>query len=332
LDLSGLDPFLVGEGSFETLRDFKRKNLSTQLTGIDTVAKLSQSFDLGEVCVREDDTKDFCSEEIVVDTDDIEKVLLAAKKSLYDIFGFVEYKASLIDTPIREKDLIMSEEDLYMIDYLKQRGIKDYFYVVTLGTLLACEDLLIDRVQFRNVDNCSMCRSFDGKTFFVKHAIQQLCSGGVLVHPYCSGVLFPVVDRFTYRGPLLDVLNVTDEKFENVPKELYKEIVSLSDDLEYKKVIFTDMSSYLSSKGLTGDKVSVGTIIFVDDGSLVVHNGWVEGKNSLDFLNSWVSGQEHKEPLEIVAIENPEFFYIRGKKVVEVEGEYFDFETGRRIQ
>jgi len=328
LDLSSLDPFLVGEGSFESLKDFRKKNLSGQLFGIDSITKLAQASDLGEVRVREDDTKDFCSEEILVD--DLEKVFLEAKKDFYSIFGFLEYKSGLLDTPMREKDLILSEEDLYTIDYLQQQDFRDYFAVVSIGTLSACVDTLVHEVMFVNTDNCSMCRSFAGKIFPTRTLLQQLCSGSVLVHPFCSCGLFPVIDRFTYKGPLSDLLNSDIENVMNVPREFQKDICKLLPELDYGQIIFTDMSSYLSSKGLTSDKVSAGAVVYEDDGNLIIHDSWVSGKSPVDFLKNWISLREEK-CVDTKNIEDPEVFYLRGKKVVEVDGEYFDFETGRRI-
>ena len=102
------------------------------------------------------------------------------KKELFDIFDFLSIKSQALgNVPIREKDLVITDADRHIIEYIKNR-ITDYFTVTNIAFFQACLETGIRFVRFKKLDNCALCSAYDNYLFNVDTALNTCCQGNIL--------------------------------------------------------------------------------------------------------------------------------------------------------
>ena len=288
------DPFLIGEGSKFLMND-NRQDLS--MFDIDEEAQIVCENDLDEFVPK--------SEQIIV-----EDLFYEVKKTILERFGYIKRRSEQFSNQLfLEKDLIISPNDHYFIDFLKENSVSDKNTVDSIAQLCAYKELGFLKVKFYKVDDCPICNAFDGNVFVVEDLISSLCSNDHFSHLYASCNFVPVVED---RQMFSDYLNMEVEKVfvgetlvENFPMEYSEELLSILSNLKYKKVKFCDLSKFKDVK----------EEVVIDTGeSLYVNNKYCGDYSPIDFLKIYLNNNEEKI-VESVESNSEEVYYLNGKRV-----------------
>jgi len=337
--LKDFDDFFVGGASQHLMQAPSSPSLGWQLSNIRTVADLKRGAPPESIVEAEDDLDLFILDKVdVLDVAQYEQLFFAMKKRAFMIFDFMDIRsASLGDVPVREKDLVLDENDHYVMDYLREK-VTDYFAVASIATLLAYENMGVYSVKFRQTDGCALCRSLDGSIFPTGYLINLLGEGNHVSHRYCDCKLIPIIQREVYEGPLqghLDresVLVQEGQLLRSVPVELESELrmaaTLLPEDVH--EVSFIDMRVHLFKKEGGFDRE--GVVAFREGEALYVHNSYVGVHGPVEFLKSYAEEQKTPDAVEIAPQAEDEVFYLGGKKAIFRDGRYWDAATGERLK
>ena len=133
--------------------------------------------DLEHVLQVEDDLDEFVEDPIkLLDSASYESIFLKGKRSAYERFGYLQIKSCKSDVPLRERDLLLTEDDIYLIEHLCSITV-DYFAVEHMAELCAYREMGIDTVSFRHRDGCPLCLAFEGLFFSIEEAFTTVPYG-----------------------------------------------------------------------------------------------------------------------------------------------------------
>jgi hypothetical protein len=263
------------------------------------------------------------------------QLFFAAKKAAFKTFNFLSIKSSFKgDVPLSESDLILEEEDYYVLEYLRG-STKDYFRVQQIATLMAYREMGIELVRFQKRDTCPLCKAYDGLFYGVTHLLDLLGSGSDLVHPSCDVDWFPVIGREGYTGPLkgaLDLEEAMDEDcrtLRNVPVELSSDILAAVVGLPFKIVDFVNMAEYGLNDIDDLEDIS-GVVVYCKGDRMIVHNSYVGMRGPVQFIQEFKTAQVALDKIE-VGNADEEAFFVRGRAAVRREGSFWDAATGERL-
>lgn len=179
-----IDDFFVGKASAEKAFGCVRMQVG-QLSGVVNVSDLkkheeAEGFEVVDDLFYDVEIREF----------DIQKVYFEEKKKAYDRFNFVEYLASLVEVPVREKDLVLDDTDLYLIEFLQGNVCENS--VKGIATVLAFDYMGIGNVKFESKCSCDICQTLDGLVVPCSEVYEKLSRGGFVIHPDCECSWLPV--------------------------------------------------------------------------------------------------------------------------------------------
>lgn len=327
------DCFLLGDGNKDLLRGCNRSNTnrSAQLMGIVSVADLkSQPIESSTVEI-EQDLDDFKGPEPTQWFENlIEDYFYKAKKETFDKFNYVEQKSkALSGRLIREVDLVITDDDKYLIHYLIGSGVTDNFLFDSLAHLSALYEMGFREVRFTQKDNCALCTAYDGNLYDIKSLISLLGSGEYLVHEFCACSFIPVIKDRAKTKVIVDreEVYIGETLVKNLPIEFEDELYSLIEKSFYKEVHFIN---FLDNDGWSHE------VVTQSDNILYVHSGYLGNKSSFDYLKFWEENAKKsvKDSLSYSDedLQGLDVFYFEGRKIVEIDGFYIDIETKEIVQ
>jgi len=320
------DDFFVGAGSGKLVKSHSSpESFSDQLI---------LASDEIEIPIRNDLSR-FETEKIEVVGDDVfETLFLNGKKKAYNFVGYLDIKSVPMGEGIyNERDLLLGESDLQLIKELKFLT-KDYFAIHNLSILYAYLEMGIHEVMFKQHDECSMCIAYDGFIVNTRQAINVVCSGNGITHKYCDCEFFPVVYRENSYGALDNKLNtdvsLDGKELVNVPIEMESELIKHIEKIPNTIIEFLNIQTYMRMNNVEN---SVGVVVLEDEeGILFVHNSYINTKGPIDFLKAFLMEEKYSEKIDPKRLKNKEVLYSSGKKVVELDGKYWDYETGEEVK
>jgi hypothetical protein len=275
----------------------------------------------------------------------IAKIFLTTKKSSYSTFNYLDLLAEQVgNVPIKEEDLIVTESDQYIIEYLKKNRISKVS-VENVARLIAFQDMGISQVRYFDECMCPICKVYSGKIFDIDFVMQQVMAGEYLTHPG-TGSYSPVIYRESYTGPLtqaenfnIDLLTSHEIEFVNVPIELRHQVTMVLPIIlnpcdkdvvmcgnEINRVNFVNMSTYLKDQ-----KDIDGIVVYQENDTLYVHNSYVGNMGPIEFVQEWVKSHV-TETVDLKKLKKCDTYFIKGRKVAKFEGFYYDVETGEKVQ
>jgi len=332
------DPFFVGHASEELATTTYKPSTAWQLTDVNTVQSLREKPEENDDEIRaEDDLNDFVLDKVDVrDEEAFVKLFSLSKKAAFDIFGFLDIKSSFMgDVPLREEDLILDDNDLYVVDYL-QRKLTDYFAISSVATLMAYDNMGIQFAKFIPSDGCPLCEAHHGLFFEVRPLINLFSGGDFPVHPYCSCQWFPIIHREFYDGVLSDHLNLSKAlhqgvEMSNVPVEMKRNIFDQVATTGVKKITFTNLPKYLSDMDVKRENTE-GIVAFQNKDILIVHNSYVDLAGPVEFLKAFVREETGESSLPLADLEGKDVYFISGRRVAKHRGSYWDLKTGEKVK
>ena len=335
-ELKEFDTFFIGDGSRSLMKTGSKKTKNCQLTGVSSVADLVNQREEEEGEFEDslkDDLQDYIPELSI--SSSIEDYFCKTKKDIFDVFGFVELKSKRLEgRPFREVDLIVSKDDRYLLTYLQSAGIVDFGVYDSIAQLRALSDLGFSEARFVQTDCCPLCEAYDGRIYNIDNALSLVSSGKHLVHENCLCKFIPVIrKRAEYVGAFnvdIESVYVGETLVENLPLEYKDELCDLIPMLEYDKVVFNTYREH--SKSFTAE--SDGALLVEDGKTLHVCSDYLRNYSSLDYLQCWLSSEDSYTCLDEVLdekVKSEDVYYLNGRKVVEVDGVYFDIETKERL-
>jgi len=336
--LKEFDNFFVGGAVHHSVPEYEasQRSLTWQLTGVKDVAALKRGEVEADVIETHDDLDFFVSERLdILDDAQYETLWLAMKLRAFEVYHFLDIKsAALGDIPIKERDLVLDENDHYLLDYLRQ-SVTDYHAVAAIATLTAYENMGIYFARFRQHDGCPVCRALDGSIFETRMLIGLLGSGGHVSHTYCDCQLEPVIWREMYDGPLNGYLCKEEvvhrgTRIVNMPVELETEILALSEALDLDCIEFVDMKDHLRENMEVKDLA--GVVAIQEGSTLFVHHSYVGSFGPSDFLREFAKIDRLPDRISVSSLESAEIYLLAGRRVAKFEGRYWDPVTGERLK
>jgi hypothetical protein len=334
------DDFLVG-GAMAPAVTQNRASFNRQISGVGTVQellKLGKAPDAEAEIDNEDDLHLFAQTEVELTTEEqYEQLYLTAKRRAFKIFNFLHIKSALKgNVPLSEKDLLLEEEDHYLLEYLR-RSTKDYYRVQQIATLIAYREMGIEVAKFVKKDTCPVCEAHDGLFYNVSYLLDLLGSGSYLTHPSCDVEWFPVIHRESYVGPLngefgIDLEEVMDgggRMLRNVPVELHDDVLKAAAGLPYRIVDFVNMAEYGLNEIDSKEDLS-GAVVYARGDRLFVHNSYIGMKGPAQFIESFLSVQGVPSKADLGG-ERGEIFFVGGRSAFRKDGVFWDSETGDRL-
>jgi len=332
-ELKDFDTFLVGDGSAQLMSKIDKPasgGFNFQLSGIYSFTDLvdkrdpelyndSLTNDLGEYCL-----------ELSIDEQYFDHYV-RVKSRILTKYNFLEIKSrKLVGRPFKEIDLVVSDNERYQVKYLVSKGGIDYGIINSLAQLRALMDLGFSECKFRGRDGCPLCSAFDGNIYSVFGLCDIFGSGKYIIHGNCIGDFIPVIrDRSIVRDFEIDCEEVFigETKVKNLPLEFAEDLAELLPNCGLEEVHFVNLNDEF--KNVTSEVV-------VDYGGvLYVHNTYYGSYSPFDFLKNWLESLDIQElsNLEVEKkIVERDFYYLDGRKVVEVNGVYFDVETKEQVR
>ncbi len=331
-ELKDFDSFLIGDGSasmMEKLGNPKRER-NFQLTGIYDVE------DLGK------DHEDLCEHELIDDLDEYALELdikesaadhyFNVKKGVFDVYDFIQIMSKKMSgRPRKEVDLVISNSEHYLIKYLDGRGDLDYGILDSLAQVKALLDMGFLEAKFRQLDCCPICEAFDGNVYDLTQLAELFGSGKFLIHGGCLGTFIPVIrDREFILNDLnidLESIFVENVKVNNLPIEYKDELYNIIPFTGVSVIHFMDIVNHFDDYE--------NEFVRLVDNELYIHNGYYGSFSPADFLVGWVECND----IEVGAsgridacVKAGDIYYLDGRKVVELDGIYFDVETKEQVK
>jgi len=329
------DDFLTG-GAMAPLAVQDRGMFNRQISGVKTAQDLVDPPEVEPEIQTRNDLAQFAQTAVELLTEEqYTQLFFAAKKAAFKTFNFLSIKSSFKgDVPLSESDLILEEEDYYVLEFLRG-STKDYFRVQQIATLMAYREMGIELVRFQKRDSCPLCKAHDGLFYGVSHLLDLLGSGSDLVHPSCDVEWFPIIGREGYVGPLkgsLDLEEVMDpdcRMLRKVPVEMHEEILKAVSELPFKIVDFVNMAEY-GLNDIDDLEDTSGVVVYCKGDRLIVHNSYVGMRGPAQFIQGFQTAQVALDKIE-VGDANEEAFFVRGRAAVRREGSFWDAATGERL-
>lgn len=299
--LKDYDNFFVGGASQKLILDKRVEDRKSawQLSGIDSIEDLKNAGKSKErieqsLITLENDLDTFIIDRIdITDDSQYEELFYIMKEKAFKIFNFTDIKKGFSGNEyLQERDLILSDDDHYTIEYLRT-CVKDYFAISSIATLIAFDEMGIDTVlltAFKHL-SCPLCRAHDGLFYNVRELISTFSGGGSVTHPYCDCRWFPVIRREMYAGPLTGHLNKdfqkkdirkNDVSYIKMPVE-FQDIPNLNWVIETNTVEFVDMKKHLTNNSEI-DSEGVVAYFSEKENRIFVHNSYVGFFGPGDFL------------------------------------------------
>jgi len=328
-----VDTFLVGDGSQKLL-----EKGSPDVSEVDYTDQLavSDSFDPID---RVDDISLMSGvlEKIEVSSfEDLVWVYQKYKAEAYKYFDFVLVKSlQYSGVPLREEDLVITERDKSLINYLKDR-VSDLYIWKNIAYLQAFLEMRITYVVFKPLHACPLCAASKDVWYRVDTLLGRLCEGSALVHDTCDSELFPVVQRELYEGPLLgyldtEVVALGPVDLVNVPRELLRctDFRNLLLDFPCLEIEFVDFVEW-AAKGVK-DLVE-GAVACVEGETLYIHNSYVGHLGPVDYIKAFLSDREElPERLSTSQALDAVRYILGGREVLQFGSAYYHAKTKERL-
>ena len=317
--------FFVGAGSSRLAQNYKVPE-----SYADQLMEKSEGV---EIPVQ-DDLATFEVEKIEITSDETYRILfLSGKKKAYNLFDYLSIKSMHMGgAPRKEEDLILNEDDFQVINELKILT-KDYFAVYSLAIMYTYLEMGIGEVQFKQKDNCPLCKALDGSISDLYNTINLVCAGNGITHRYCDGEFLPVIRREQSYGVLDSKLNTTLEDGKNIinlPVEMKDKLLGHIEKLPNDIVEFLNIREYMANNNVDD---SSGTVVIEDEEDILfVHNSYVGNLGPVDFLEAFRRDEKHLPKVDLRELAGREVLYYKGKKVVELNGKYWSPESGEEVK
>lgn len=325
------DSFLIGDGSNQLMKKMNRPaQQKFQLTGINNLEDLINPSEVesGNLDIIDD------LGEYSVEADEFDESLIdyfySIKKEIFDRFDYLKKKSeSMQGLPFREKDLVLTKDEHFLLDYLVSSGLQDYAIIDSLAQLKAFSELGFVEVKFVQSDCCPLCEAYDGIIYTIDFLISIFGAGKFLIHENCHGTFIPVVrNRKDYYGPLeitIEESFVGEILVKNLPIEYKDELSDISAFLDYEEIHFVNLTDFSDYE----DEVirECGNILYVSD-------SYCGDTSSFDFIKIWLDTKDTSDRSDEIAskIREDDVYFLNGRKVVELEGLYFDVSTKEQIK
>jgi hypothetical protein len=224
-----------------------------------------------------------------------------------------------------EADLVFGADDIYLLEGLRD-SVTDKATLLAIAELSAWREMQVTAVRFVQQDGCPLCRALDGLLITVDRALSLFGYGSGITHKRCTCGFVPVIDRRRSYGALDEALDfddfVMDEKIEskhvfNAPRELWNRLKPLVSSIALDSIEFLDLEQYTKE---------AGCVVCEEDGVLLVHNGYLYGRDATDYLQAYLD----MEVLKCGEIQGSAFYY-KGHRVVQSQGFYWDVETKEQV-
>ena len=317
--------FFVGAGSSRLAQNYKVPE-----SYADQLMEKSEGV---EIPVQ-DDLATFEVEKIEITSDETYRILfLSGKKKAYNLFDYLSIKSmNMGGAPRKEEDLILNEDDFQVINELKILT-KDYFAVYSLAIMYTYLEMGIGEVQFKQKDNCPLCKALDGSISDLYNTINLVCAGNGITHRYCDCEFLPVIRREQSYGVLDSKLNTTLEDGKNIinlPVEMKDKLLGHIEKLPNDIVEFLNIREYMANNNVDD---SSGTVVIEDEEDILfVHNSYVGNLGPVDFLEAFRRDEKHLPKVDLRELAGREVLYYKGKKVVELNGKYWSPESGEEVK
>lgn len=310
-DLLDFDPFLVGGGNTEKFNEYLRGGRRRfQLSGVSDISDLvdNSSKELDLVNDFPDMVGDILSYEGNY------SLFLTDKSVLYHRMGFTVVKSRMHKGPITEANLILSDVDKYLIQYLTD-NVYSTSSVSNLAQLSAWSDMGITKVRIEKTCDCPMCCCVDGSIMGVTK-LSELISARSSIYS-CKYNLTPVItDRKSVRFKTTDDIMAGLSVVSGAPIEFLDRIVELCSDCEITDIEFLDCRELPEWDG---------TPVIFSGSYLIVHNGYLHNKSPLDFINEWFNPLIFESSNE----SSSDIYYVNGVKSRLENGVYISISNGK---
>lgn len=308
--VDGFDSFFVGDEAETQMKKGQREVHDFQGMVHDDVG-----------VEMEDDLDDFVPNIDECEKDEIEGIFINTKRSIFKKFNFIEAKSKKFKHPVKEIDLIFTEDDQYLVTHLENMVMYQPD-VESIASLVSFRELGVLSAQFVGECGCPLCHAFNGKIFNVSESLEILCSGRSLVHKSCQCSWVPVFDRG--KDYQFDVDEKCWETYSwfNIPREQAEELKAFPVE---RFVKFVDINKVIEKEKI--DTFAGVPVVFrSSEGNLYVHNGYIDGLSPVDFLKKFV-----EEEKEFTEDQNADIFIYQGRKVCLKNGLYYDIKTGEVV-
>lgn len=331
-ELKDFDSFLIGDGSASMMSKLgqPRRERNFQLTGINSIDDLGKKHE--DTCDHEliDDLDEY-SIELDIDTD-IKDYYFKVKKDVFNVYDFIKIRSKkMAGRPRKEIDLVISNNEHYLLKYLGGRGDLDYGIIDSLAQVKALLDMGFLEAKFNQVDCCPICEAYDGNVYNLTQLAELFGSGKFLTHSGCLGKFIPVIrDREKVLNDLiidLESVFVDKVKVNNLPIEYRDELYSIIPFTGVSVIHFMDIVNHF-------DDYENEFVRLVDD-ELYIHNGYYGSFSPADFLVGWVECNDIEVGVDSqidACVKAGDIYYLDGRQVVEIEGIHFDVETKGQVK
>lgn len=323
------DTFFVGDGSAKlmgiTNKDSKNKdNINSNF--LDGFNISDNKFTI------ENDINDFIVTERIIKDGCYNKVFIDSKRAIFNKFDFLAIKSmGMKSIVIKEEDLIITDEDINFINFMKQFNITDFYAVYSIACVSAYKEMGIKFVSFVSLDDCPLCKSYHGIILSIDNIIRSLLDGDFISHPYCMCDFFPIITREDYFGPLdkyLDIktINIGDKIIHNFPIEFNYNV--FKDNLlkiPFNKISFINMR-------VKSDHENLVTTYDEDKKIFYIHNSYIGSYGPEHFVNGYLKSDNIPRKIDTNIINNSEKYWLCGKKVIKSGDHYWDEKTGTLIK
>jgi len=309
--LLDFDPFLIGDGSAELMKGQGRRSKKTsQLIGIFSVDDLAEKYVEKEVI--ESDLGSWGDQFKSIEVD-VKDYFLQEKKRSYQVFDYLKVVSENAEGLVREEDLIVSDDDHYLLDYMSGKGELDKYLVESIAQLSAWGDMGFKEVKFFKKCVCPLCNASDRSVHNLLNLIKHYGSGVPHLHNVCECNYLPVIRT---RNTYVDIpeIEINGTLYINFPSEFKSLVEDLT--ISVKKVEFRDLSKI---KGWSGE------CVLDRDGELLVHSGYLGEFSPFEYLESWLRSDGVGESSDDV-------LYYKGREVRLKDGVYIDIATNEVVE
>lgn len=331
------DTFLVGDGSAHLIKNSQSNSFdsASQLSGVNSIGDLFKESKEQSLEVV-NDLADFDQDEIEVKME-LGDYFYKVKKDFLDKFQFIQQKSKLFKgRPIRERDLVINNDDSYLLHYVEEKGNRSKQVLSALAQLSACKDMGFSEVQFYQIDDCPLCKAFQRTIHDVSKLISTIGSGQDFIHKGCFCEFVPVIRSRNQFKEIQNGLTLSAYIGKVYFNKLPLEFVDLMTDelvaqLDYEEVWFVDFAE-LKLKNWKGFKIGDEDVVLDLGQTLWVRDNYILNYSPYDFLLSWIDSSKRKIPDKSeIDLDNQEIMYLNGKRVVERDGSYIEVDTGEVI-
>jgi len=333
-ELKDFDSFLIGDGSAELMSrmDKPKTNRNSQLTGIYSLEDLGNITKVKESLYDDSLTDDL--EEYNLELEISEEPLdyyFKIKKEVFSVYNFIELKSKkYVGKPFKEIDLVVTGNERYQLQYIINNVSLDYGIINSLAQVRALSDMGFLEAKFLQNDCCPLCEAFDGNVYNLTQIGDLFGSGKTLIHGNCIGTFIPVIrDRSNVIDLVVDIEStyIGNTKVNNLPIEYTSELYKIVPMAGVKVVHFVDIPNEFEDYD--------GEFVRLVGSELYVHNSYYGLYSPLDFLRGWVECLDVEvgslEKIES-SVKSGDIYYLDGKKVVEIDGLYFDVDTKEQVR